>query len=69
MHSFIVSIDVHLGIYKQVLCFSLCITHPIQHNLVLNLLGQINIYSLGFFKLFITWVIDNCLNEVGPKLS
>lgn len=52
MHSFIVSIAFHFGIYKQAVCFSLCIAHPIQHNLVLNLLGQINIYSLEFVFFF-----------------
>lgn len=50
VYSFIVIVIIafHPGIYKQVLCFSLYITHPIQHALVLNLPGQVNIYPLFF---------------------
>lgn len=67
MHSFIVSLAFCPGIYKQVMCFSLYITHPIQHNLVLNLLGQVNIYSVWFLLSVQTWVIDKLLQRSWTK--
>jgi len=57
VQSSVVSIAFHPGIYKQVLCFSLYITHLIQNNLLLNLLGQVNIYFL--FDFIVSSIMGN----------